>query len=334
MLARVDVIQNTIGTQGLETVFGAGDIGSGVQVTAIFLLDDDTHRIAVFIFVLVQEHHGSAFAFYRQPFRLEIGNDARQHGVVQAFAHDVIFGQGDIQTVIGQLVLRHGDVHQLAPHLQTVFVAALQFDHVTTGAKSEIFVFVVVFLGFAVKLLQIRQPHIAGVLVLHLFQVGDQHAELGTPVAHMVGAYDFMAQEFLSTGSGIANNGGAQVTHVHFFRHVGRRIVDHDGLRLNGGNSQLSCAQGGIGLAGNPFAVQEDIDKARAGNFHFAADVTQVQQLHDFLCQLSWRHTKIFGNGHHAVGLIVTKLCFRGLTNLSFAIGRCTCGNQRLADLI
>ena len=101
-------------------------------------------------------------------------------------------------------------------------IAALQFYHVGTGAFGELGVFIIVFLCFTIELLQIGQAHIAGVFVLHFFQIGNQHAELGTPVTHVVGADHFMPQEFLSACRSVTDNGGAQVTDVHFFRHVGR----------------------------------------------------------------------------------------------------------------
>ena len=140
-------------------------------------LDDDAHRIAVLVLVFVEEHHGSAFAFHRQPFGFQIGDDARQHRVIQAFAHHVVFGQRDVQAVIGQLILRHGDVDQLAPHFQAVLIAALQLHDVSARALGELGIFVVMLLGFAVELFQIGQAHVAGVFILH-FSVGNQHAEL------------------------------------------------------------------------------------------------------------------------------------------------------------
>ncbi|MNY57829.1 hypothetical protein D3C86_1940910 [compost metagenome] len=50
------------------------------------------------------------------------------------------------------------------------------------------------------------------------------------------------------------------------------------------------------------------------------------------LSELSRRHAQFFCNCHHAIGLIVAKLYFCGLTNLRFAIRRRTCGNQCLTD--
>ena len=45
---------------------------------------------------------------------------------------------------MGDLVLRHGDVDQLTPHLQEVLITALQLNHVAARALGEGFVFVIV----------------------------------------------------------------------------------------------------------------------------------------------------------------------------------------------
>ncbi|MNZ95821.1 hypothetical protein D3C78_1149910 [compost metagenome] len=119
-----------------------------------------------------------------------------------------------------------------------------------------------------------------------------------------------MAQELLGTCGGVTDNGGAQVADVHFFRHVGGRVVNNDGLLLDWCNIEFWRTQHAIGLLGNPLAVQENIDKAGAGDFHFAGDVAEVKQLHHFFRQLARRHAEFFGDGHHAIGLIITELCF------------------------
>ncbi len=125
MLTGVDVVKHAIGMQGFKAVLGAGDIGRGVEVAAILFLDDDAHRLTLFVLVLVEENHGRAFALYRQPFGFQVGHDARQHRVVEAFTHHVLAGEGHVQTIVVSLVLRHGDIHQLAPHLTAVLIAAL-----------------------------------------------------------------------------------------------------------------------------------------------------------------------------------------------------------------
>ncbi|CAH0304141.1 hypothetical protein SRABI106_03851 [Rahnella aquatilis] len=101
VLTGVDIIQHAVGPECFVAVFRAGDIGGGVQVAAIFFTDDDAHRIAFFIFVFIKIDNNRAFAVDGQTFGLQVGNDARQHAVVQAFTHHIVFGQGDVQTIVG-----------------------------------------------------------------------------------------------------------------------------------------------------------------------------------------------------------------------------------------
>ena len=199
VLTRVDVIEHAVGVQRFIAILRAGDIGGGVKVASILFLDDDAHRFAFLVFILIKEHHGGAFALDGQPFGFQIGDDPRQHRVVQALTHYVIAGQRHIQAIVGDLVLRHGDVDQLTPHLQEVLIAALQFNHVATCALGEGFVFVVVLFRFAIETFEVGQGHLTGVFLLLFFQIRDQHTELGAPVADVVGADHLMTQELQGT---------------------------------------------------------------------------------------------------------------------------------------
>ena len=105
-------------------------------------------------------------------------------------------------------------------------------------------------------------------------------------------------------------------------------------MRFDGRNTQFWRAKHQISLLRDPVAVQEDIDKAGTGDFHFAGNVAEIKQLHHFFCQLARRHAEFLGDGHHTISLIVAELRFGGLTDLRFAIGWRACGNQRLADFI
>ena len=311
VLTGVNVIEDAIRMQRFVAIFGAGDIGGRVEVAAILFLDDDAHRFAFLVFVLIKEDHRCAFAFDRQPFGFQVGHDPGQHRVVQALAHHVFTGQGHVQTIVGELVLGHGDVHQLAPHLTEVLVAALQFHHVATRALGKGFVFVVVLFRIAVEAFQVRQRHLTGVILLLFFQPGDQHAELGAPVADVVRTDHVVAEELQGAHGGITDDGGAQVADVHLFRHVRGGVVDDDGLRLRLRHAQTVGFQGRIYVLRQEGRVEEDIDKARPGDFGFAGDTLQIQVRQDLLCELSRRHAQFFSHCHHAIGLIVAKLYFR-----------------------
>ena len=296
--------------QRFIAILRTGDIGGGIEVAAILFLDDDAHRFAFLVFILIKEHHGGAFALNGQPFGFQIGDDPRQHRVVQAFAHHVIAGQRHIQAIVGDLVLRHGDVHQLTPHLQEVLIAALQLNHVAARALGEGFVFVVVFFRFAIETFEVGQGHLTGVFLLLFFQIRDQHAELGAPVADVVGADHLMAKKLQGTDRGIANDGRTQMADVHLFRHVRRRVVDDDGLYLRRGDAQAFGLQRAVDVVRQERGVKENIDKARPGDFNLAGNAVEVKMRQYLLCKLSRRHAQFFGDSHHAVGLIVTELNF------------------------
>jgi hypothetical protein len=77
---------------------------------------------------------------------------------------------------------------------------------------------------------------------------------------------------------------------------------------------------------------QEDIDKARPGDFHFAGDPAEIEMSQYLLGQLSRCHAQFFSNCHHAISLIIAELDFCRLADLRFAIRIRTCGNERLTD--
>ena len=310
MLTGVDVVQHAVGVQRFIAILRTGDIGGGIEVAAILFLDDDAHRFAFLVFVFIKEHHGGAFALNRQPFGFQIGNDPRQHRVVQALTHHVIAGQGDVQAIVGDLVLRHGDIDQLTPHLQEVLITALQLNHVAARALGEGFVFVIVLFRFAIETFEVGQGHLAGVFLLLFFQIRDQHTELGAPVADVVGADHLMAQEFQGTNRGIANDGRTQMADVHLFCHVRCRVVDDDSLRLRFCDAQALGLQRTVDIVRQKRGIEENIDKARPGDFNLAGNAVEVKMRQYLLCKLSRRHAQLFGDSHHAVGLIVTELNF------------------------
>ncbi|CRZ49167.1 Uncharacterised protein [Vibrio cholerae] len=80
-------------------------------------MNDNAHRLAVFILEFLQEHHLRAIIFHCQAFGFQVADNLWQHVVVHAFAHHVFASEGDIQAVVVTLVLNHGHVNQLLPHL-------------------------------------------------------------------------------------------------------------------------------------------------------------------------------------------------------------------------
>lgn len=58
--------------------------------------------------------------------------------------------------------------------------------------------------------------------------MGDQHAELGTPITNVVHSHHIVAAELKNTAQSISNNGRAQVTHVHFLGDIRRGEINQD----------------------------------------------------------------------------------------------------------
>ena len=56
--------------------------------------------------------------------------------------------------------------------------------------------------------------------------MSDQHSELSSPVTDVIDAEHIEAEEFHESTNGISDNGGAQMSDVHFLRDVGGGKVD------------------------------------------------------------------------------------------------------------
>ena len=60
--------------------------------------------------------------------------------------------------------------------------------------------------------------------------MGDEHAELCSPVSDVVEPEDVVAEELDEVGDGVADDGRAEVAHVHLLRDVRRRVVQDGAL--------------------------------------------------------------------------------------------------------
>ena len=172
----------------------------------------------------------------------------------------------------------------------------MQLDHQATGTVGELRGLVKAFFRGAVEVFQIGQL-VAGDRVF--FQIGHQHAELGAPVAYVVLANHLVAEEFQYTGHAIANDGGAQVAHMHLFGQVGRGHVDH-GTHGRGGlaYTDFLVSQGRVEARSQGLGVLEEIQEARAGDFGFADLLIGGQCRDDFFSQITGFHTRRLGQHH------------------------------------
>ena len=136
----------------------------------------------------------------------------------------------------------------------------------------------------------------------------NQHAELGAPVAQMIVRLHRVPAKTQHPGERVTQDGGANMTNVHGFGHIGGAEVDDDGFRTGGRvNSQmvvLGDSQQGLS---QPVRVKTEVDKARPGNLPACRNLSRVKLRHNSLGQLAGILFMRFGNRHDAVGLIVAE---------------------------
>ena len=139
-------------------------------------------------------------------------------------------------------------------------------------------------------------------------QFGDQHAELGAPVPHVVLADDPVTLVFQYPRHGVADDGAAKVADVHLLGEVGRGVIHHHGL----GNLCHPGVDGEAGreiggLPGEEGIAQMDVDESRTGDVDLVGQIVNGEIGDDALGQLPGRHFHRLGGGHGAIGLVVAQ---------------------------
>ena len=116
-----------------------------------------------------------------------------------------------------------GFVDKTAPGGDVLRVAALQFYHAQSRPVGEGRVGVEFFFRRPIEILQIFQFGLRRVgRTLQFQQIGDQHAELGAPVAHMILPNYFVSQALQHPRQAIANHRAAQVADMHLLGQIRR----------------------------------------------------------------------------------------------------------------
>ena len=327
-LTLVDEIKHAVGLQlGLAIAHGS-QIRGGVQVAATGFLHDDRQRVAFGIFELLKEDALGAFAFSQQASAAQIGNDARQIGVVGAFAAHIGRAQADAQAVVDGLAVAQRNAVEALPQSKAARLTGLQVNHTLARAVGKIFALVKALLGLTVEVFQIAQLGFGVDAVL--FHVGQQHAELGAPVAHVVLADHRVAEGFKHPGHGVADDGGTQVAHVHFLRQVGRGVVDHHALGGDvGAHVELLVGQRGLQLRRQPAGILEEVDKAGAGDVDRGNRLMGRQRGNQLFSQIARLHTRRLGQHHRqvagevAMGLVARVLNLNGGRDIGrqYAVG-------------
>ncbi len=77
--------------ENISTVFDAGNISGGIEVAAILLADDVAKRVTLFILELRQIDYRSPLINNSYFAIKQIVDYHRQHVVIQALTHDVLW---------------------------------------------------------------------------------------------------------------------------------------------------------------------------------------------------------------------------------------------------
>ena len=136
------------------------------------------------------------------------------------------------------------------------------------------------FLGLAIEGHQVPQVH----MLLtgqgsgrHVFEVGNQHAELGSPIPQVVESQHVVPTERQQPGNAVPNDGGAQVPHMHLLGDVGAgKIHHHPLLRLRHGHPQPGLIQPLLHLCRQHLRTDGEVDKPWSRHLGWMAEVPHL----------------------------------------------------------
>jgi hypothetical protein len=142
-----------------------------------------------------------------------------------------------------------------------------------------------------------------------VFVAVDHHAELSAPVAQMIIADHGVAAKSQESAEGVADDGRANVAHMHGLGDIGRREIDDIGARLSrAGDSQKRVAQRLRGGSFEHGVQQLEIDEARARDFGRMAEIVEPSLGDQLRGHFARGLAELLGERHGAVGLVVAEL--------------------------
>mmetsp|Transcript_31711 Transcript_31711/g.58691 ORF Transcript_31711/g.58691 Transcript_31711/m.58691 type:complete len:207 (-) Transcript_31711:50-670(-) len=200
-------------------------VGGGVVEPPVRLAHEHREGRSVPSDVPVEEDDRGALALHGQSLPFQILDDAREVRVVERFAAFV--QPDDVERVVYLLVFDPARGAQRFPRGQGLLVSRLELDHALPRSRLEFLVDVEPPLGGLVERHEISEVDVpggfraqrGGELVAKVFH---EHPELRSPVANVVESEDVVAREGEEVGERVADDGGAEVAHVHFLGDVGR----------------------------------------------------------------------------------------------------------------
>ena len=91
-------------------------------------------------------------------------------------------------------------------------------------------------LVISIKVIYVRLVRL--VVRKSFFHVGNQHAELGAPVSHVISPDHVVVHVLQHSADRLSDNGASEMTHMHLFGNIWRGEVNHDFLLGNLRESQ------------------------------------------------------------------------------------------------
>ncbi len=305
-LAGVGDVDDPVRVQLTHPTPDRRQICAGVTEAAVALAHDERGLVAI------HPHHERAVVDHGDAALLEVGGDQREVVVVAALPGDVGVGEEHVKPLVGGVEPghRHGD--ELTPDGSGLLVAVLKADHPQACGVGEVWVGAEVGVGALVERLGTGQIERADVQPLgeHLLH---EHAELGAPVADVVLRDDGVAEGTQHAVEAVADDGGAEVAHVHLLGHIGRGVVDDDSLgMLLRRDTVRGVGEDRGGRLGEHGGLEPDVDEAWAGDLQRLAQVVELNLVDDVLGDDARRALLLLGEAQGDVRLEVPELRFGG----------------------
>lgn len=220
LLALVSDVDNTVSLLVIDTVSEGSHVGGVIVEATIRLLNDQGDLL------LWDEEADGALVLHSDASLRQLSDHRTEHGVVERLTD---LGQSDVETIVDLLELFAREVAQHLPTLSAVLVARLQLDDIGMGSVLELLIRVEALLGILVEALKVSDLGRGGKEVGEVkIELSDEHAELGTPVTHVVHTENIMSLELKDAANTVSLDSGAQVTHMHVLGDVWRGEVNQN----------------------------------------------------------------------------------------------------------
>ena len=218
----------------------------------------------------------------------------------------VLSTQAHTEAFVERLAMIQGDVDETAVPLANLGFSALQIDDRQPTPCRKIRVRVESLFGGAVEFFQIFQY--LGVCA-RLREVGDQHAELGSPITNVVLANHVVPEAFEDLRHGVTNDGAAYMPHMHLFGEVGTRVIHYRCIRvLRWAHERLVSGKSGREELG----TQKDVDESGPRDIQLFRDVVEYNAVNHNSGQLTRVDFQALCRRHDPVSLVITEFRLAG----------------------